>query len=77
MRWETTTTTKWVCQRYIIDPWDVKRGVLGDFKALAKRYFQLKPSRAKFSTWSELGVVWPPTWLELAGVGVNLIKLKF
>ena len=25
----------------------------------------------------ELGIVWPPTWLELARVGLNLIKLKF
>ena len=39
-----------------------------------------KPTRAKFSTWMELGIVWPPTWLELAEVGssgLNLVKLKF
>ena len=46
-------------------------------KALAKRYSQLKPTRAKFTTSLELGIVWPPTWLELARVGLNLIKLKF
>ena len=36
-------------------------------KALAKRYSQLKQTWAKVSTWIELGIVWPPTWLELAG----------
>ena len=39
--------------------------------------FQLKPTRAKFTTSMELGIVWPPTWLELDRVGLNLIKLKF
>ena len=47
-------------------------------KAVDKRRSQLKPTRAKFTTSGmELGIVWPPTWLELAGVGLNLIKLKF
>ena len=47
------------------------------YKALAKRYSQLKPTRAKFTTSMELGIIWSPTWLELAQVGLNLIKLKF
>ena len=34
--------------------------------ALAKRCSQLKPTRAKFSSPMELGIVWPPTWLESA-----------
>ena len=38
---------------------------------------QLKPTQAKFTTSMELGIVWPPTWLELARVGLNLIKVKF
>ena len=37
-------------------------------KALAKRSSQLKPTRAKFTTSMELGIVWPPTWLELAWI---------
>ena len=45
-------------------------------KALAKRYTQLKPTRAKFTTSMELGIVWAPTWFELDRVGFNLIKLK-
>ena len=35
-------------------------------KALAKRYSQLKPTRTKVTTSMELGIVWPPPWLELA-----------
>ena len=35
-----------------------------------------KPIRAKFTSSMELGIAWPPTWLELARVGLNLIKLK-
>ena len=35
------------------------------------------PTRAKFTTSMEFGIVWPPTWFELARVGLNLIKLKF
>ena len=46
-------------------------------KALAKQSSQLKPTRAKFTALMELGIVWPPTWLELSRVGLNLIKLKF
>ena len=42
-----------------------------------KRSSQLKPTRAKFTTWMELGIVWPPTRLELDQVGLNLIKLRF
>ena len=34
------------------------------YKALAKRYSQLKPTRAKFTTSMELGIIWSPTWLE-------------
>ena len=47
------------------------------FYTLAKRHSQLKPTRAKFSTYMELGIVWEPTWFELDRVGLNLIKLKF
>ena len=43
---------------------------------LVKRSSQLMSTRAKFWTWSKLGVVGPPTWLELDRVGLNLIKLK-
>ena len=49
-------------------------------KTRAKRSSQLEPTRAKFTTSMELGIVWPPTWLELARVGstwLDLIKLKF
>ena len=35
------------------------------------------PTRAKLSTWFKLGIVCPPTWLELDRVGLNLIKFKF
>ena len=45
--------------------------------APAKRSSQFKPTRAKLTAWMELGIVWPPTWLELARVGLKLIKLKF
>ena len=46
------------------------------YEALVKRHSQLKPTRAKFTTSTDLGIVWPPTWLELDGAGLNLIKLK-
>ena len=46
-------------------------------EALVKQYSQLKPTQAKFTTLMELGIVWPPMQLELAQVGLNLIKLKF
>ena len=29
------------------------------------------PTRAKFTTSMELGIVWPPTWLELTRVGLS------
>ena len=35
------------------------------FQVLPKQYSQLKPTRAEFSTWMELCIVWPSTWLEL------------
>ena len=37
----------------------------------------LKPTRVKLSTWSKLGIVWSPTWLELDRAFLHLIKLKF
>ena len=40
--------------------------------AQAKRSSQLKPTRAKFTTSMELGIVWPPTCLELARVRIEL-----
>ena len=43
-------------------------------KALAKRHPQLKPTRAKFTTSMELGIVRPPAWLELARVGSSWLE---
>ena len=43
-------------------------------KALSKRSSQLKPTRAKFTTSMELGIVWPPTWLALARVGTSWLE---
>ena len=35
------------------------------------------PTQANSNQVHNLGIVWPPTWLELARVGLNLIKLEF
>ena len=43
-------------------------------KALAKRSSQLKPTRAKFTTSMELGIVWTTTWFELARVGSSWLS---
>ena len=32
------------------------------------------PTRAKFTTSMELGIIWPPTWLELARVGSSWLE---
>ena len=34
------------------------------------------PTRAKFSAWSMLGIVWPPALFELYRAGLNLITLE-
>ena len=44
------------------------------YEALAKRSSQLKPTRAKFTTSMDLGIVWPPTWLELARGGSSWLE---
>ena len=42
--------------------------------ALAKRSSQLKPTRAKFTTSMELGIVWPSTWLGSARGGSSWLE---
>ena len=44
-------------------PWSWQQG---------SQHFRLNPTQANSPTWSKLGSIWPPTWLELGWVGVNL-----
>ena len=70
-------------QRYVI--WTTARDWLAHAKRNlqsrvsrdVQRCSQLKRTRTKFTTSMDLGIVWPPTWVELARDGLNLIKLKF
>ena len=39
-----------------------------------KMRMYISPKRAKFTTSIELGIVWPPTWLELARIGSSWLE---
>ena len=59
-----------------------KKGFYGDGrncsgKALAKQCSHLEPTRTKFTTSMELGIVWSPTWLELARVGSSGLEFDW
>ena len=74
--WQRTSSRHWTgCCREA--PGRKRDGSIVHLKPCSKQHCQLEPPRSAFSTWMGLGIVWPPNWIELDRVRLNLIKLKF